>query len=167
MPRYWPKIAGNRRKPKTDESILPIRRALLRATAGAGAGFVALAIAACHWSAPAHGCDPQALDAVRRARANRTEVTVCGTVARVDRVHRSRSGAHRTFFVTSGRNDRIEVDANLDVMGDFPVRPGQIAVVRGEYYADATGRAGVHWTHRTLRGSHPSGYIVLDGTTYQ
>jgi hypothetical protein len=94
-------------------------------------------------------------------------VTVCGTVVQVGRAHRSRSGVHRSVIVDAGGNDRIEVDVNLDVMGNVPFQRGEAAIVHGEYYYDRSGRDGVHWTHRTLRGSHPPGYIILAGTTYQ
>lgn len=112
-------------------------------------------------------CDPQALRAVRSERSAHAEVTVCGTVLRAGTVRRSRSGTHREFIVITGRNDRVAIDANLDIMGDLPVRAGERAIVHGEYFADASGRDGLHWTHRTSRGTHPPGYIVLNGTMYQ
>lgn len=112
-------------------------------------------------------CDLADFRAVQQARANRTEVTLCGTVVRVVRLRRSRSGTHRIFYVDVGGDDRVQIDANVDIMGNFPIRPGEPAVVRGEYYADPSGRDGVHWTHRTDRGSHPPGYVILDGVTYR
>lgn len=129
---------------------------------------VGLAWPACSGpAAKSQPCDPQGFRAVQIARASRSEVTVCGTVVTVGRIRRSRSGTHRTFFVDAGAGHRVEVDANLDIMGDLPVRRGERAIVHGEYYADAGGRDGVHWTHRTLHGTHPPGYVVLDGTTYE
>ncbi len=71
------------------------------------------------------------------------------------------------FRIDSGAGDRVEIDANLAVMGDVPIRRGESAIVHGEYYYDASGRSGIHWTHRTLRGTHPPGYIMLDGRLYQ
>ena len=112
-------------------------------------------------------CDLAAFRSIQLARADHTEVTVCGTVVRVGRIRRSRSGAHRIFLVDAGANDRVQIDANVDVMGNFPIRAGERAVVRGEYYYDGPGRDGVHWTHRTDRGSHPPGFIRLDGITYR
>jgi len=112
-------------------------------------------------------CDPARFDAIRAARADRTEVTVCGTVVRVGRLRRSRAGTHRTFVVASAGDAPVEIDANVDVMGDFPIRRGERAVIRGEYYADPSGRDGVHWTHRTDRGGHPPGFVQLDGVTYR
>ena len=86
---------------------------------------------------------------------------------RARQLRRSRSGTHRVFVVDVGGNDRVQVDSNVDVMGNFPIRDGERAVVRGEYYYDAPGREGVHWTHRTDRGSHPPGYVMLDGIVYR
>lgn len=71
------------------------------------------------------------------------------------------------FSVDVGGSRPVQIDANIDVMGDFPIRTGERAVVRGEYYYDGAGRDGVHWTHRTSRGTHPPGFITLDGITYR
>ncbi len=128
---------------------------------------LALAGAACSPAASGQACDPAAFRSVQTRHADRTEVTLCGTVARVGRVRFSRSGTHRVFFIDVGEHDRVAVDANLDIMGNFPIRDGEHAVVRGEYYYDAPGRDGVHWTHRTDRGGHPAGFVMLDGVTYR
>lgn len=134
--------------------------------------LVAVAIfgAACA-SAPALGqngaCNNAGFLAVQHAHANRAEVTLCGTVVRLRPARHTRSGWHRYIYVDVGHDDAIEIDANLDVMGNFPVTVGERAVVMGEYYYDEDGREGVHWTHRTNYGSHPPGYLTLDGTTYR
>jgi hypothetical protein len=128
---------------------------------------LALAIAACAPAPTSDTCDPAAFRAVQTAHAARTEVTLCGTVVRAGRLRRSRSGTHRVFVVDVGADDRVQVDANVDIMGNFPIRSGEHVVVRGEYYYDAPGRDGVHWTHRTDHGNHPPGYVTLDGVTYR
>jgi hypothetical protein len=129
---------------------------------------IALLAAACAPAAsPGDRCDPAAFRAVAATRPGRSEVTLCGTVVSVSRIRRSRSGAHRVFVVDVGGNDRVQVDANVDIMGNFPIRTGEYAVVRGEYYYDAPSREGVHWTHRTDRGNHPAGFVTLDGVTYR
>lgn len=115
----------------------------------------------------ASDCDLSGFLATQHAHANRAEVTLCGTVERVRAPRRTRSGVHQTFLVDVGHNDRIEIDANLDMLGPIPVRNGESAVVRGEYYYDPDGREGIHWTHHTDHGSHPPGYLILDGTRYQ
>lgn len=93
-------------------------------------------------------------------------MTFCGTVVRLRPASHTRSGWHRYIFVDVGHDNRIEIDANLDRMGNFPVTVGEHAEVRGEYYYDSNGREGVHWTHHTDRGGHPPGYLILNGTTY-
>lgn len=115
----------------------------------------------------AGSCNNAGFLAAQRAHAERAEVTFCGVVVRVRRPQRTRSGVHRYIYVDAGNSDVIEIDANLDEMGNFPVKTGEQAVVRGEYYDDPDGREGVHWTHHTDRGPHPPGYLILDGTTYR
>ncbi len=118
-------------------------------------------------SGAATACDDPGFVAAQRARATGTEVTLCGTVVFVRAARYTRSGRHRAFFVDVGDGDRIEIDANLDEMGDVPVRDGERAVVRGTYYADPDGREGVDWTHHTDGGGHPAGFVILNGTTYR
>lgn len=117
--------------------------------------------------APAAACDNAGFLAAQHAHVNHAEVTFCGTVVRLQPAKHTRSGWHRYVYVDVGHHDVIEIDANLDEMGNFPVTDGEQAAVRGEYYYDEDGREGVHWTHRTDRGSHPPGYLILDGTTYR
>ncbi len=95
------------------------------------------------------------------------EVTVCGPVVGVLNIRRSRSGAHRIFVVNADGSAPVRIDANIDIMGNFPIHTGEKAIVRGEYYDDGPGRDGVHWTHRTDRGTHPPGFVELDGVTYR
>jgi hypothetical protein len=114
----------------------------------------------------ATACDNSGFLAAQHAHVNHAEVTFCGTVVRLRPAKHTRSGWHRYVYVDVGHHDVIEIDANLDEMGNFPVSDGEQAVVRGEYYYDADGREGVHWTHRTDRGPHPPGYLILNGTTY-
>ncbi len=86
---------------------------------------------------------------------------------RVNRLRRSHGGVHRVFIVDAGPAGPIAIDANVGIMGDFPIRHGETTIVRGEYYSDGPGRDGVHWTHRTDRGTHPPGFVELDGVTYR
>ena len=111
-------------------------------------------------------CDNSGFLAAQHAHVNHAEVTFCGTVVRLRPAKHTRSGWHRYVYIDVGHNDVIEIDANLDEMGNFPVTDGEQAVVRGEYYYDENGREGVHWTHHTDHGPHPPGYLILNGTTY-
>jgi len=139
--------------------LLTILAACLFALVRPGAG------AAAAGDAPA--CNNAGFLATQHAHANRAEVTFCGTVVRLRPAKHTRSGWHRYIYVDVGHNNSIEIDANLDVMGNFPVSVGESAVVMGEYYYDEDGREGVHWTHRTNGGAHMPGYLTLDGTTYR
>jgi hypothetical protein len=124
-------------------------------------------ISGCAGAATGPGaCDNAGFLAVQQARTNHAEVTFCGTVVRLRPAKRTRSGWHRYVYVDVGHGDVIEIDADLDQMGSFPVSDGEHAEVRGEYYYDPDGHEGVHWTHHTGRGPHPPGYLTLDGTTY-
>lgn len=111
-------------------------------------------------------CNNAGFLAVQHAHASRAEVTLCGNVVGVRAPKRTRSGWHRYIFVDVGHNDRVEIDINLDETGNIPVRSGEAATIRGEYYYDQNGREGVHWTHHTDRGSHPAGFVILNGTLY-
>lgn len=116
--------------------------------------------------APVASCDVAGFLADQRAHVDHAEVTICGTVVRVRAARRTRSGVHRSFWVDVGNGERIEIDANLDVMGNLPVSDGERAVVHGEYYDDPDGHEGIDWTHHTDRGPHPPGFVILNGTTY-
>ena len=134
--------------------------------------FAALILSQALFAAPvlaqdAPACNNAGFLATQHAHANHAEVTFCGTVVRLRPAKRTRSGVHRYIYVDVGHNNPIEIDANLDEMGTFPVSVGESAIVRGEYYYDEDGREGVHWTHHTDHGSHPGGYLTLNGTTYQ
>jgi hypothetical protein len=112
-------------------------------------------------------CNLSGFLAVQHAHVNRAEVTLCGTVTRVNPVRYSRrGGGHRVFVVDVGHRDTIEIDANVDIMGDFPIKPGDTAIVHGEYYYDFDGREGVHWTHRS-DGGHPGGFVILNDHRYE
>jgi hypothetical protein len=124
------------------------------------------ALAGCASAAGPGACNNAGLLAAQQAHANDAEVTFCGAVVRLRPAKHTRSGWHRYIYVDAGHGDVIEIDANLDEMGNFPVTRGEQAVVHGEYYYDPDGHEGVHWTHHTDRGAHPPGYLILNGTTY-
>ncbi|MFN2461365.1 MAG: DUF3465 domain-containing protein [Candidatus Velthaea sp.] len=133
---------------------------------GAAIVLTALALlAGCGGAGDPAACNMAGFLAVQHAHANKAEVTLCGTVAGVRPVRVTRAGAHRVFTIDVGDDDRIEIDANVDVMGNFPVHRGDPATVRGEYYYDGAGREGVHWTHRST-GRHAAGFVTINGRTY-
>ena len=112
-------------------------------------------------------CNDAYFEEVRDRGASGTEVTVCGRVGRVRPPRVSRSGRHLPFDVVLPNGDDVWIDANLDVLGALPVRPGEQATVRGEYFYDGPRRDGIHWTHRTTHGPHPPGFVILNGVRYQ
>jgi Protein of unknown function (DUF3465) len=150
--------ASNVKKRQPMKPLLSALAALLVALSAPGASRA---------SADEAACNNAGFLAAQHAHANHAEVTFCGTVVRVRPARHTRSGWHRYIYVDVGHDDRIEIDANLDEMGNFPVAVGDRAVAMGEYYYDQDGREGVHWTHHTDRGSHPPGYLTLNGTTYR
>ncbi len=115
----------------------------------------------------AAACNNAGFLAAQHAHVNHAEVDFCGTVVRLRPAKHTHSGWHRYIYVDTGHGNVIEIDANLDEMGNFPISTGEQATVRGEYYYDPDGHEGVHWTHHTDRGSHPPGYLILNGTTYR
>ena len=140
-------------------ATVPLLAALLSACSSPPAATQSVAAAS-------EACNNAGYLAVEHAHANRAEVTLCGVVTRVRPARRTRSGEHRVFVVNVDRGGPITIDANLDVMGNFPIHTGESTTIRGEYYYDNNGREGVHWTHHTDRGSHPAGFVILDGTRY-
>jgi len=115
---------------------------------------------------PASACDDAGfLALVARHPTGYTEVTVCGTVARVLPSRRTRSGEHGYFYVTVAAGRQIEIVTNLDEMTPFTVNAGDRAEVRGRYYDDPDGTTGIDWTHRSEpTASWPqAGYVIVNG----
>lgn len=130
--------------------------------------LVASVVAGCSSAQSDSGpCNLSGFLATQHAHADRSEVTLCGTAERVRTIRVTRSGAHRVFSVNVGHANSIEVDANIDVMGRFPIHTGDNVTVRGEYYYDPGGREGVHWTHHATSGRHAPGFIDVNGHRYQ
>jgi hypothetical protein len=146
------------KKPVPMKMLLAVLTACVVSVVAAGCGSASAGNPA--------ACNNAGFLATQHAHANHAEVTFCGPVVRLRPAKHTRSGWHRYIYVDVGHNNSIEIDANLDEMGNFPVTVGEQAVVRGEYYYDNDGREGVHWTHHTDRASHPPGYLTLNGTTY-
>ena len=112
-------------------------------------------------------CDDASFVRLERTRPHGyTEVTVCGTVTSVSREETTRSGRHKYFYV---RVDQaiapVEIVTNLDETGEFAVKPGDTATVRGRYYDDDPSSQGIDWTHRTgANASWPyPGYVQING----
>ena len=91
---------------------------------------------------------------------------MCGNVAQVLPERTTASGRHKYFFITvDPAGDTIEIVTNVEVTGEFDVRVGALANVRGRYYRDSIGTQGIDWTHHNDAGAswpYP-GYVQLDG----
>jgi hypothetical protein len=94
------------------------------------------------------------------------EVTVCGNVAQVLPERVTASGRHKYFLITiDPAGDTIEVATNVEITGEFDVKVGALANVRGRYSRDTIGTQVIDWTHHNAeRSVWPfPGYVQLDG----
>lgn len=96
---------------------------------------------------------------------------VCGTVTRVFRARKSRSGWHGYFLMKVGSGDPIRVVSNLDEMHApaWPwVKSTDQVEVQGRYYYDGPRRQGLDWTHHGTSRSWPwEGFVTVNGQRYQ
>lgn len=91
--------------------------------------------------------------------ASHAEVTLSGVVNNVLGVRRGPSGSHEGFIVSG-----IKVEDNIDITGFIPLRRGDRIELMGQYECND---GVIHWTHHDPRGRHISGYIKVNGHTYQ
>ncbi len=95
---------------------------------------------------------------------------VCGTVVKVFRARRSRSGMHGYFLMSVAGGQPIRVVSNLDEMKapSWPwVKIGDQVEVQGRYYYDGPGRQGLDWTHHGTGRHWPwPGYVSVNGQRY-
>jgi hypothetical protein len=93
-----------------------------------------------------------------------SEVTVRGAVTRLLPDSNGTDGPHQNFDLdVSGVV--VQIIHNLDLARRVPVRTGDIVVVHGQFEPDP-GHPVIHYTHHST-DRHESGYIQLDGQTYQ
>jgi hypothetical protein len=104
----------------------------------------------------------QAIDACNRG-ASHAEVRVSGIVTRVLGERESESGLHEGFIVSTGSR-HLRVEDNADITGTIPLHRGDRIELQGQYECND---GVIHWTHHDPRGRHPSGYITVNGQTYQ
>jgi Protein of unknown function (DUF3465) len=104
----------------------------------------------------------QALDACGHG-ASSVEIRDAGVVVRVLGNRSSQSGAHEGFIVRILRQT-LRVEDNVDITGPIPLRAGRAIELQGQLECDDYV---IHWTHHDPRGRHISGYISVDGKTYQ
>ena len=113
---------------------------------------------------PAVARDPGA-ERLVRAYAERESgfmVSFEGTVAKV--LPDDRDGSrHQRFLVRApGVGRTILVAHNVDLAERAPVAPGLRLRLRGQYEWNERGGV-LHWTHHDPDGSHPGGWIEIEG----
>jgi len=92
------------------------------------------------------------------------EVTVRGTVTMVLPDSTGPTGPHEDFdIVVNGY--RVEIDHNLTLAPRVPVAVGDTVTIHGQFEPDP-GNPVIHYTHHPT-GSHPGGWIKLNGKSYQ
>lgn len=74
---------------------------------------------------------------------------------------------HQKFIIRIASGQTILIAHNIDQANRIDtLRPGDTIDFNGEY--EWTPQGGViHWTHHDSSGRHPSGWIKLNGRTYQ
>ncbi len=96
---------------------------------------------------------------------------VCGSVVKVYRARRSRSGMHGYFLMSVAGGQPIRVVSNLDEMKapSWPwVKVGDQVEVQGRYYYDGPSRQGLDWTHHGTSRRWPwAGYVSVNGQRYE
>jgi hypothetical protein len=97
------------------------------------------------------------------AEHHAAEVTVSGTVTKVLPDSNGPEGPHEDFDISvSGKV--VEVDHNLTLAPRVPVTVGAVVAIHGQFEPDP-GHPVIHYTHHAT-GSHPGGWIKLDGHKY-
>jgi hypothetical protein len=86
--------------------------------------------------------------------------------ARVVRVlgeREGRSGVHEGFIIRV-QTQTFKVEDNVNITGPVRLHAGDEVSLLGQFECDDDV---IHWTHHDPRGRHPSGYVKVNGTTYE
>jgi hypothetical protein len=117
------------------------------ASCGAGAQSVQSALSSCSSNTAGHA-EVYIPDAI---------------VTRILGERASRSGVHEGFIIRAGERS-FKVEDNVDITGPIPLRRGNTVSLLGQLECDDYV---IHWTHHDPRGRHPSGYVKVNGKTYE
>jgi hypothetical protein len=85
-------------------------------------------------------------------------------VARVLGERYGRSGEHEGFIVQPDGGRALRVEDNVNITGPIPLQRGDVVTLLGQLECDDDV---IHWTHHDPRGRHISGYIEVNGKTYE
>lgn len=110
--------------------------------------------------------DNQVLAEAFTERRSDVQVKGRGTVVRLlsDDLKGSR---HQRFILQVNDQQKILIAHNIDLAPKIEtLELGDEVQFYGEYEWNEKGGV-VHWTHHDPRGSHPGGWLVHKGTTYQ
>jgi hypothetical protein len=129
-----------------------------RRTVAAAAGVAALLLAGCGDPSPDNPAFVHDL-----ASAHAAEVTVRGAVTTLLPDSNGPDGPHEDFDVDVAGH-AVEIDHNLTLAPQVPVRVGDVVVIHGQFEPDP-GHPVIHYTHHAT-GTHPGGWIKLDGKKY-
>jgi hypothetical protein len=115
---------------------------------------------------PAPGEGDAALAAAFEHHAHDLQVEGSGTVVKV-LSDDTEGGRHQRFIIRLASGQTLLVAHNIDVAPRVEgVEAGDTVAFDGVYEWDAEGGT-VHWTHKDPDGSHASGWLRHDGTTFQ
>lgn len=97
---------------------------------------------------------------------------ICGTVTKVFRSKKTKSGLHGYFLLLVDNGKPIKIVVNLEEMTNAPAWPwvneGDDVEVEGRYYFDSPQKQGVDWTHH---GNSPKwgwpGFVIVGGQRYE
>jgi LEA14-like dessication related protein len=78
----------------------------------------------------------------------------------------AKGSRHQKFLVKINDRQTLLFAHNLDLAERLPLAVGDAISFSGEYVYNPKGGI-IHWTHHDPRASHPAGWVMLRGTTYQ
>lgn len=102
------------------------------------------------------------LSSIMKSQEDRPQAFTTGRVISIQKEDHS-GLPHQKFVIAVTDKIKIQVVTNL-VFGRIPLQSGTTLSVCGEFKKVGSGM--IHWTHFDPRGSHPNGFVELDGEIY-
>jgi uncharacterized protein DUF3465 len=129
-------------------------------------GILLTACGAPNSAASSASPDDAAIAADFANHRSQVEVTADGVIIRTFADRSSSTGVHEQFIIRlTSQNLTVEIEHNISIGKRVPVAQGDHVLVHGEYIWNSEGGL-IHFTHHDPQGTHESGYIVDNGTTY-
>ena len=99
--------------------------------------------------------------------AKQSNVQVSGSGVVVKLLADDNKGArHQKFLVKINPQQTLLFAHNIDLAPRVPLQPGDTISFSGEYVYNPKGGV-IHWTHHSLNGNHPGGWIMHKNEKYQ